>query len=485
MVQGIAFLSKKSWHTKTLANQERVWKAERAQETEERRTKELARQIQQEREQDEFDKLAGKKSHIDRGINWMYQGQAASGGTDKPSELEQEDAEKRAEAYLLGKEVSGETAAHGDFTQGGAGDGVNAVVRLEDPMAMAAAASASGEPSVAERNEAFRQQMEDPMYRVGMKEREKKTEAEKQRALFERVMGPIDSDDDDDNNSQDGKKKSKQERKREKKERKERLRKEERKRKRKHHHRHRSSHSSSDDDSEEEHERRRHRQHDRRRGRDDDRKRSSKKKRRHSRSRSRSRSRSESPEPRHRNYREREWDERKSRRHYHDSGRDRRGSRREEETDRHRNQSHHHAKREEGRIKKAGFGLQGKGAEKSRHYATQDLGPAKDLLRQTEKQREEERRKTRDRASSRRTMTAEERAQALQEMQTTAEERMHRGLSKRDRDEEDEKPMQRGNAAFLKDMNEEAHGLKGGKSMAQRMRENRNTQQRTHDKSFL
>ena len=71
MVQGIAFLSKKSWHTKNLANQEKVWIAEQRKAAEESKTKELARQIQQEREREEFDRLAGKKTHLDRGIDWM------------------------------------------------------------------------------------------------------------------------------------------------------------------------------------------------------------------------------------------------------------------------------------------------------------------------------------------------------------------------------------------------------------------------------
>jgi hypothetical protein len=45
MVQGLAFLSKKSWHTKNLNNQEKVWIAEQKKEAEANKTKELARQI--------------------------------------------------------------------------------------------------------------------------------------------------------------------------------------------------------------------------------------------------------------------------------------------------------------------------------------------------------------------------------------------------------------------------------------------------------
>jgi hypothetical protein len=54
MVQGLAFLSKKSWHTKNLNNQEKVWMAEEKKAAEQRKTQELAKQIQQEREQEDL-----------------------------------------------------------------------------------------------------------------------------------------------------------------------------------------------------------------------------------------------------------------------------------------------------------------------------------------------------------------------------------------------------------------------------------------------
>jgi hypothetical protein len=77
---------------------------------------------------------------------------------------------------------------------------------------------------VADRNEAFRQRVEDPMFMVSQKERQKRTEAQKQQALFERVIGPASvkpqkskrEDSDSDNDSRRKKKKS---RKRERKER--------------------------------------------------------------------------------------------------------------------------------------------------------------------------------------------------------------------------------------------------------------------------
>jgi predicted phage gp36 major capsid-like protein len=57
-----------------LNNQEKAWIAEQKKEAESNKTKELARQIQQEREQDELDRISGKKTLMDRGIDWMYQG---------------------------------------------------------------------------------------------------------------------------------------------------------------------------------------------------------------------------------------------------------------------------------------------------------------------------------------------------------------------------------------------------------------------------
>lgn len=54
MVQGLAFLSKKSWHTKNKVNQEKVWIAEQQKEQETAKASELAKEIQQERENEEL-----------------------------------------------------------------------------------------------------------------------------------------------------------------------------------------------------------------------------------------------------------------------------------------------------------------------------------------------------------------------------------------------------------------------------------------------
>lgn len=193
MVQGLAFLSKKSWHTKNLSNQEKVWMAEEKKKVEDAKTSELARQIQQEREQDELDEMAGKKRIMDRGIDWMYHGH------EKQSEVAREDAEKKAEEYLLGKVyVSDNNKIVGDL-EVEANEGVNAVI------ASAAAKRTIehdddnnhnndnqnywNEPTVAQRNEAFRVKMEDPMYAVSLQVVQKEKEIEKKRILYEKALG--------------------------------------------------------------------------------------------------------------------------------------------------------------------------------------------------------------------------------------------------------------------------------------------------------
>lgn len=519
MVQGIAFLSKKSWHTKNLANQERVWIAEQREAAEKSKTKELARQITLEREREELDRLAGKKSHHDRGIDWMYQHQKASG---EASELEKQDEANRQEQFLLGKEFTGDAgAAKGDFAQAsGVAEGVNAVVKLDDSGGVG---NGIAEGSVAERNEAFRQRVEDPMFQVSQKEREKRIEANKQKALYERVMGPIDDVDSYSDGERKRKSSSRKDRKREHKESK-RERKEERKRKRDDRHyerkRHRSSRreDDSDDDSiderrhrhsssgrkkyysseeEDDDRRRRHGHHGssrrRSRSRSNDRKSSRSRSSRRHRSRSRSRSRSPASSRHssrhHRDDRHRHRDDRRysrdERKRYDDN----------EEGSRHHHSRHHESPPRklpptqkpppsEGRVKTAGYGLQGKaGASSSTN--PNDLGPNADLLKKKRQSVEEERRRAKERAGSRRTMTAHEREQALKEMRETAHVRSTMDTRRPNRDNEDEGGPS-GKANFIQDMTERAHGIKGnGMSMASRMRENRNMHQRSHDDSFL
>lgn len=50
----LKFLNKKGWHTGSLRNIERVWKAEQAEEAEKRKTEELKKQVAAEKEKAEF-----------------------------------------------------------------------------------------------------------------------------------------------------------------------------------------------------------------------------------------------------------------------------------------------------------------------------------------------------------------------------------------------------------------------------------------------
>ena len=56
----LKFLNKKGWHTGSLRNIENVWKAEQKHEAEQKKLEELRKQIQEERERNEFRLLQEK-----------------------------------------------------------------------------------------------------------------------------------------------------------------------------------------------------------------------------------------------------------------------------------------------------------------------------------------------------------------------------------------------------------------------------------------
>ena len=266
--------------------------AEQRKEAEANKTKELAKQIKQEREQEELDRISGKKTVKDRGIDWMYQGGTAG-------DLAKEDAEKKAEEFLLGKEYVGEGAVQGDFDDGDKKEGINnvvaqAAVQPEQNQQQQSQDNWLNEPSVKDRNENFRLRVEDPMFVVSQKEREKIQKHEKTKALYDRVVGPADSDSDDD---EEDRRRAKKEKKRHKKKK-------------------RSRRDRDDDDRKHRHRRRRSRS----RSRSNER---SRKNRRRERSYSRSRSRSSSVDSRDRYYdddrkRGHQRDDRSRRRDYDD-----------------------------------------------------------------------------------------------------------------------------------------------------------------------
>ena len=93
---GLAFLNKKSWHTGSFQNIEKVWIAEQKKKEHDRRQAELLKKLKEERHLEEMKKLqveAGliPASHLNR-MDWMYQ------GANKMQE-------KQSEDYLLGKKI--------------------------------------------------------------------------------------------------------------------------------------------------------------------------------------------------------------------------------------------------------------------------------------------------------------------------------------------------------------------------------------------
>jgi N-terminal domain of CBF1 interacting co-repressor CIR len=189
MVQGLAFLSKKSWHTKNLNNQEKVWIAEEQAKQEQLKTAELQKQMQQEREEEELQQIAGgKERKLDRGIDWMYTGH------DKNSAVAQEDAVKQAEEFLLGKAIPMASIQKGDIdAAANIEEGVNAVVKtvehrsVEDGYDARKLPAWEEEESVAKRNEAFRLRYEDPMYQVSLQTVRHEKRREQQKELYHKV----------------------------------------------------------------------------------------------------------------------------------------------------------------------------------------------------------------------------------------------------------------------------------------------------------
>lgn len=482
--------------------------AEQKKEAETNKTKELAKQIAQEREQEELDRISGKKTVMDRGIDWMYQG-----GTT--GDLAKEDAEKRAEEFLMGKDYVGDGAAQGDFDDGDQQTGIHNVVAkmpavASQPEQQHQDDSWKNEPSVKDRNETFRMRVEDPMFLVSQKEREKINKHEKTKALYERVVGHAQSGNESDNGDEVDRKKSRKDKKQ-----------------------HTKKRSRREDDSDRKSRRRRR---SRSRSRSNERHRSH---RRRDRSRSRSRSRSFSDDSRRNRHHDERRREDRSHRHreehsrrkdYHDdrirdhrrderrrsdearysrhrrAGSEEHHYKRHDKSDNHRkhesDSSHHRHGRSNHRHggekspghepeslnsrKKEGYGLKGASVP---FVNTNDLGPSRDLLKKKRDARDTERRRIQETASSRRRTTDEDRAKALQEMQADArkrDENMKRQAFRTRKEDEDEDKPSSGQASFLNDITTQTHGIKGAGSLSlsARVAQNRHTNQRLHD-SFL
>lgn len=528
MVQGLAFLSKKSWHTKNKANQEKVWIAEQKKEQESAKANELAREIQQEREAEELNRIAGTKSIKDRGIDWMYQE-----GT--LTDLAKEDAKKEGEEYLLGKEFVAKGATQGDFDDGNKKEGIHSAlgstesegIRRQEPGAqeMDSPAINLDPNSVQYRNENFRMRVEDPMFFVNQKEREKIVNRDKTEALYNRVVGRDVGDENsiyDSSSPHVDKKRSKKDKRHQRKKMK------------------KSSRSRHDYDEHESRSYRRERRYHRRnrsssrsrsRSRSYDRyeERSRNDKRgsvyhRHSRSSGRSRSRSydrngERSRNNKRGYdsgiddryssRHRRYDDTDSRKKHrrHDTRKRKANEGREEYTskidnDRMGDHSRSRASTEKdadpttntqrseveipGKIK--GYGLKGGTIG---DFTNRDIGPCKELMRKKKDDEQDRKNQNLKISKSRKRMTDKERKSALLQMKADArkrETRMEKQASHGIYDNGDDEiasSSKRG-SSFLNDMRTRVNGItsEDHSSLSSRVAQNRHTSQRLHD-SFL
>jgi len=529
MVQGLAFLSKKSWHTSKLCNQEKVWIAEQEKAAEDIKIKELAKQIQQEREEEELNRISGKKSNrLDRGIDWMYQG-GGVGNDNQTTAFEEEQKEKEKEEYLLGKEYNPSNVKKGDLASAESSVGVNMIITRAAVSASASASSANNTAGVAagsgqaERNDTqdwnsnFHLRHEDPMFLVEQQRKEKKRDEEKKRQLFDSVnddendrrFGRRDRDrgrDRDGNGSDRNTLKSEKTRSRRHDYDDDRDRSERKKRKKekRHDERRRRSCSSESDDARRHHRRdRKHRQRRRKRSvsrsvsrsrspsprksRDyrpsgESSRRSKHDDERHRRDRSRSRSRSRS-----RDRAQRDRNNSRERRYRHDAGKD---------DERHNDERHN---RESAEDKPKGYGLIGSSASKP---LAKDIGPDQSLLAKKRQEKQEARGPYKRRGDSTRheldrkpSMTEEEREAALRAMQSDASLRSsHISSAKRTSNaelyEEEIQRRQKGgsgnaSASFLRDARH-SHGVgHEDQSLTSRVSQNRNRHQRSTDDTFL
>ena len=186
-----------------------MWIAEQEKKAEEIKMRELAQQIKQEREEEEMNKISGRKSNrLDRGIDWMYQGGGVRGKDEGPTAFEEEQEKKEQEDYLLGKEFNPSKVTKGDLAAAAdSSSGVNFVLTraAESTATAAAVADQETNPSgqmmehsdVQDWNSNFHLRHEDPMFMVE-KERKGRQEHEEKR---ERLIASVRDDGGDNDRS--------------------------------------------------------------------------------------------------------------------------------------------------------------------------------------------------------------------------------------------------------------------------------------------
>ena len=163
----LAFLAKKSWHTKNIKNVEAVWLAEQAKEHEEKRLREFEIELKKERRDMEdrqiqrdaglLDPLNNRKERLD----WMYQ-QGGKGGVQAAKSGEE--VEQDLDAYLLGKEYKEDEKDNKKLAKVISGSGADG---------QAAVSARWLNKHANDTNETFRRLHEDPMYFIAKQEKEK------------------------------------------------------------------------------------------------------------------------------------------------------------------------------------------------------------------------------------------------------------------------------------------------------------------------
>eukprot|EP00614_Pseudopedinella_elastica_P029879 CAMPEP_0172625184 /NCGR_PEP_ID=MMETSP1068-20121228/142294_1 /TAXON_ID=35684 /ORGANISM="Pseudopedinella elastica, Strain CCMP716" /LENGTH=243 /DNA_ID=CAMNT_0013434403 /DNA_START=94 /DNA_END=822 /DNA_ORIENTATION=+ len=165
----LAFLGKKSWHTKNLKNVETVWIAEEKERAELKKQEDLKKQIAEERQLMELRQMqadAGvKKAHVEK-LDWMYEG-PMSGKVD----------DKEAEEYLLGKTYEPKAEK----------DAVNQQIsrQSEQPGALWAQKTSA--------NDQFSKMNEDPMLKIRQQELKAREQVVKNPLKMNRVRKEIES----------------------------------------------------------------------------------------------------------------------------------------------------------------------------------------------------------------------------------------------------------------------------------------------------
>lgn len=104
-MSALKFLSKKSWHTGLIKNNEKVWLREQAEAKEKQRVAELQKQLEEERRLEEIQRLEIESGRLDpaevkrrQRIEWMYED-----GPTAHSKAAKEQAAREQEDTLLGK----------------------------------------------------------------------------------------------------------------------------------------------------------------------------------------------------------------------------------------------------------------------------------------------------------------------------------------------------------------------------------------------